>query len=51
MLNIVLSFILGGILFGNTIVTIKKKEYTENDFYKDYGKKEWNNSDANQKKN
>ena len=50
MLNIVLSFILGGLLFGNTIVTIKKNEYTENDFYKDYGKKEWDNSDTNQKK-
>ena len=43
-------FLLIGIILSNAIVTIKQNEYTLNDFYQEYGKKEWDNASLEQKK-
>ena len=45
-----ISILLISSLLSETIVTIKKNEYTANDFYKEYGKKEWEESNVEQKK-
>ena len=47
---IALYALLCSTLLANSIVTINKISYTENDFYKEYGKKEWLDSKPNQKK-
>ena len=47
---ILLYTILCGTLLANSVVTINKTTYTESDFYKEYGKKEWLDSKPNQKK-
>ena len=47
---VLVSILLIGSLLSETIVTIKKNEYTANDFYKEYGKKEWEESNVEQKK-
>ena len=38
------------VLFADSVVTIQKQAYTINDFYKEYGKKEWDIAKPNQKK-
>jgi len=46
---IILYLLLIGSLFCDPIVTIKKTTYIENDFYKEYGKKEWDDADSYRK--
>ena len=46
---IILYVLLITVLLGDSIITIEQKAYTINDFYQEYGKKEWDNAKANQK--
>ena len=46
---ILYTFLFAG-LFGDSVVTINNKSYTINDFYQEYGKKEWDDAKKNQQK-
>jgi len=46
---IVLYILLSTVAFCNSVVTMNQQSYTIDDFYKVYGKKEWDKSDSNQK--
>ena len=47
---IILNFLFLSVILSNSVVTIDNVHYTENDFYQEYGKQEWNNAKVEQKK-